>query len=56
MPAVMLGKTTKDDSEWKEHFNPITHQEKEHTDLEQEWKLKTEEKWSMQEELKVEKE
>lgn len=40
---------------WKEHFNHITHQEKELTVLEQEWKLKTVEKLLTQDELKVEK-
>ena len=45
----------KDDSEWKEHTNPIVHQERELTVLEQEWKLKMVEKLSLQEELRVEK-
>ena len=44
----------KDDSQWKEHTNPIAHQEREPTDLEQEWKLKMVEKLSQLEELKVE--
>ena len=56
MPTVMSVKSIKDDSKWKEHTNPITHQEKEHTVSEQEWKRRTEEKSLTQEELKVEKE
>ena len=54
MPTEMLVKSIKDDSEWKEHTNPITHREREHTVSEQEWKQRTEEKWSLQEEPKVE--
>ena len=45
----------KDDSKWKEHTSHTIHQEKEHMVSEQEWKRKTVEKWSLQEELKVEK-